>query len=425
MVANPAPSEAKPTTPRHVAIIMDGNGRWARRRALPRQAGHPAGLKPVRAAVELCAQSGVSALTLFAFSSENWRRPDDEVRGSMSLFVDALDREVEELDSNGIRVRFIGDLDALNPTLRRATEAAEQKTRGNTRLDLVVAVAYGGRWDIVQAARKLAAEAAAGKLDPASINEAKLASALQDRRLPERRSIDQDRRREASQQFLALGHRLLGALLFRRAVAGLHGDGAAQGVRVLRTAAAALRPDRGADRGRGLIRARIITGALFGGVLISAILLLPTPLAAAVLGVLWILGAWEWAGLARLAGGARLVYAAACAVCMLGLYLFADSRALYALLIIALAGLLLSFVAVLTYPRKFGTGTVGGAGFVALVPSWLMLVRLHGEPWLGPVLALTALAIVWAADIGAYTFGRAFGRIKLAPAVSRARLGRA
>jgi undecaprenyl diphosphate synthase len=179
MVANPAQSEAQPTTPRHVAIIMDGNGRWARRRALPRPAGHREGLKPVRATVETCAQSGVSALTLFAFSSENWRRPDDEVRGLMSLFVDALEREVAELHSNGIRVRFIGDLDSLNPTLRRATESAEKRTRDNTRLDLDVAVAYGGRWDIVQATRKLAADAAAGRLDPAAIDEAKLASALQ------------------------------------------------------------------------------------------------------------------------------------------------------------------------------------------------------------------------------------------------------
>src|SRR5262245_44147595 len=146
MVANPAPREAQPSTPRHVAIIMDGNGRWARRRALPRQAGHHAGLKPVRTTVEICAQSGVSALTLFAFSSENWRRPVDEVRGLMSLFVDALEREVEELDANGIRVRFIGDVDSLNPALRNATEAAQERTRANTRLDLVVAVAYGGRW---------------------------------------------------------------------------------------------------------------------------------------------------------------------------------------------------------------------------------------------------------------------------------------
>jgi undecaprenyl diphosphate synthase len=179
MIANPARSKTQLVAPRHVAVIMDGNGRWARRRALPRQAGHQAGIKPVRATVELCAEAGVQTLTLFAFSSENWRRPVDEVRGLMSLFVDALEREVDELDANGIRVKFIGDLDALNPLLRRATDAAVQRTSGNSRMDLVVAVAYGGRWDIVQAARRLAAEAAAGRLDPSAIDEAKLESALQ------------------------------------------------------------------------------------------------------------------------------------------------------------------------------------------------------------------------------------------------------
>jgi phosphatidate cytidylyltransferase len=167
-----------------------------------------------------------------------------------------------------------------------------------------------------------------------------------------------------------------------------------------------------------LIRARIITGALLGGVLIAVILFVATPLAAAVLGALWILGAWEWAGLARLNGGARLAYTAGCAACMLGFYLFADARTLQALLLVALAGWLLAFVAVLTYPRKFDMGTVGAAGFVALVPSWLLLVRLQGELPIGRDLAMTVLAIVWAADIGAYTFGRAFGRLKLAPAVS-------
>ena len=129
MVANPARPKAQLVAPRHVAVIMDGNGRWARRRALPRQAGHQAGIKPVRATVELCAEAGVETLTLFAFSSENWRRPVDEVRGLMSLFVDALEREVDELDANGIRMKFIGDLDALNPTLRRATDAAVERTK--------------------------------------------------------------------------------------------------------------------------------------------------------------------------------------------------------------------------------------------------------------------------------------------------------
>jgi undecaprenyl diphosphate synthase len=181
----PHPAHRKDVLPRHVAVIMDGNGRWARRRALPRPAGHHAGVKPVRATVELCAESGVQTLTLFAFSSENWRRPVDEVRGLMGLFLDALEREVAELDQNGIRVRFIGNLDALSVDLRRAVEAAQERTRRNRRLELVVAVAYGGRWDITQATRKLAAEAAAGRLDPSAIDETMLARELQTAGCPE------------------------------------------------------------------------------------------------------------------------------------------------------------------------------------------------------------------------------------------------
>jgi undecaprenyl diphosphate synthase len=185
MVAHPAHRKARPVAPRHVAVIMDGNGRWARRRALPRQAGHHAGIKPVRATVEHCAESGVRTLTLFAFSSENWRRPIDEVRGLMGLFVETIEREVAELDANGIRVRFIGDRDALSPALRAATDAAAARTSANQRLELVVAVGYGGRWDIAQAARKLATEAAAGRLDPAAIDEAALARELQTAGCPE------------------------------------------------------------------------------------------------------------------------------------------------------------------------------------------------------------------------------------------------
>ena len=110
--------------PRHVAVIMDGNGRWARNRALPRQAGHKAGIKPVRMLVERCAERGVEVLTLFAFSSENWRRPQDEVGVLMQLFVEALQREVRELVDNGVRLRFIGSHDALAPRLREAMRAA-------------------------------------------------------------------------------------------------------------------------------------------------------------------------------------------------------------------------------------------------------------------------------------------------------------
>jgi phosphatidate cytidylyltransferase len=167
-----------------------------------------------------------------------------------------------------------------------------------------------------------------------------------------------------------------------------------------------------------LIRARVITGALLGGVLTAVVLFSPTPFAAAVLGALWIVGAWEWAGLARLTGGTRVAYAALCAVCMLALFLAADSRAAQLLLGVALLGWVLAFAAVLRYPRHFAMSTVGAAGFVALVPSWLLLARLHGNGPLGHELAMTVLVIVWAADVGAYTFGRAFGRIKLAPTVS-------
>jgi len=178
MVAWPARPDAEQAVPRHVAVIMDGNGRWARRRALPRQAGHQAGIKPVRAAVEYCAKRGVEVLTLFAFSSENWRRPADEVSGLMTLLVDAIEREVEELDANGIRLRFIGDLSRLGARLRDAMLAAEARTRSNSKMTLVVAVAYGGRWDLAQAARRLALEVAEGRLDPNDVDETRLAAAL-------------------------------------------------------------------------------------------------------------------------------------------------------------------------------------------------------------------------------------------------------
>ena len=167
-----------PGTPRHVAVIMDGNGRWAARRALPRHLGHRAGVKAVRAAVEGCARRGVEALTLFAFSSENWGRPQEEISRLMELFVEAMEREVDELERNGIRLRFVGDLSRLKPHLREGIAAAEARTAGNRRMTLFVALSFGGRWDIVEAARRLATEAAAGRLDPASIDESTFGAAL-------------------------------------------------------------------------------------------------------------------------------------------------------------------------------------------------------------------------------------------------------
>jgi len=165
--------------PAHVAIIMDGNGRWAKRRGKARHAGHRAGVKAVRATVEAAAERGVRFLTLFAFSSENWRRPEEEVSSLMALFVEALRREVDELHRNNVRIRFVGALDQLNQGLRRKIAAAEDRTAGNTGLSLNVAVAYGGRWDIACAARALAARAAAGTLQSGDVTEETLAAELQ------------------------------------------------------------------------------------------------------------------------------------------------------------------------------------------------------------------------------------------------------
>jgi len=164
--------------PQHVAVIMDGNGRWARGRGMPRQAGHRAGVKSARQIVEACGRRGVRVLSLFAFSSENWKRPQQEVGMLMKLMVEALDREVDELDRQGVQLRFIGDRALLTPVVRERMSRAEGRTRDNQGLILVVALSYGGRWDITAAARRIAAEAAAGSLDPESVNEAVIAERL-------------------------------------------------------------------------------------------------------------------------------------------------------------------------------------------------------------------------------------------------------
>ncbi|UGB37428.1 polyprenyl diphosphate synthase [Frateuria soli] len=160
------------TIPRHIAIVMDGNGRWAKARLRPRSFGHNAGRKAVREVVEGCLRQGVEALTLFAFSSENWRRPDEEVGALMELFLRALDKEVDELHEQGVRLRFIGDLTAFNAPLRKRMELAMARTADNLKLALNVAVNYGGRWDIVHAARQAAIAVAQGELRVEDIDEA-------------------------------------------------------------------------------------------------------------------------------------------------------------------------------------------------------------------------------------------------------------
>jgi undecaprenyl diphosphate synthase len=152
--------------PRHVAIIMDGNGRWAKRRLMPRVAGHRKGVEALRGVIRACAERGISHLTVFAFSSENWRRPQEEVTLLMELFMRALENEVAKLHENGIRFRVIGDLSGFSERIQTLIHDAQSLTRNNTRLTFTVAANYGGRWDVVHAVRKLlAAGATAEQID--------------------------------------------------------------------------------------------------------------------------------------------------------------------------------------------------------------------------------------------------------------------
>jgi undecaprenyl diphosphate synthase len=165
--------------PEHLAIIMDGNGRWAARRGKPRTYGHQAGTEVARRIVRAVAERGIPILTVYAFSSENWQRPRHEVRRLMSLFRRALDREVDRLDENGVKLNFIGHREAFSRSLRQGMARAEARTRNNTRLTLNIAASYGGRGDIVEAARRLAERSARGELDPARIDERVVDEAMQ------------------------------------------------------------------------------------------------------------------------------------------------------------------------------------------------------------------------------------------------------
>ncbi len=171
--------------PRHVAIIMDGNGRWARRRGMPRIAGHRAGVESVRRVVSACGDHGVEVLTLFAFSSENWKRPQQEVGLLMELFLTVLKKEVKKLHRNNVRLKVVGAREAFSEKLQERIRIAENLTRDNDGLTLVIAANYGGRWDVTQAARQLAEQVARGELKPEQIDERRLGEHLAVADLPE------------------------------------------------------------------------------------------------------------------------------------------------------------------------------------------------------------------------------------------------
>lgn len=156
--------------PGHIAIIMDGNGRWAKDRGLPRVAGHKAGAESVRKVVEACAEKDIKHLTLFTFSSENWRRPKNEVTLLLELFVSALDNEVKKLHKKNVKFQAVGDISAFDKKIRESIRRAEELTKNNTKLTLTTAVNYGGQWDITEACRRIASAVKSGNLEPEEIN---------------------------------------------------------------------------------------------------------------------------------------------------------------------------------------------------------------------------------------------------------------
>lgn len=168
------PDAALGQLPKHVAIIMDGNNRWAKHRLIAGVSGHKAGVDAVRAVVETSAREGIEVLTLFAFSSENWRRPEAEVGALMKLFIMALEREVKRLHKHQIRLKVIGDISAFSTRIQTLIQAAHELTANNTKMTLVIAANYGGQWDIAQASKKMAQAVLAGELDLDAINEATL-----------------------------------------------------------------------------------------------------------------------------------------------------------------------------------------------------------------------------------------------------------
>lgn len=178
-------SEDSPPIPRHVAIIMDGNGRWAKARHLPRTAGHHQGVKVARNVVELCARQGVEVLTLFAFSSENWKRPQGEVSTLMELFISALRREAKDLVKNNVRLQVIGERSGFPEKLQDEMNTAEELTADSTGMRLLIAANYGGRWDLVQAVQQLGERIQNGELAVEDITEEMIGSNLSTAKLPE------------------------------------------------------------------------------------------------------------------------------------------------------------------------------------------------------------------------------------------------
>jgi len=175
----------KNSIPHHVAIVMDGNGRWAKKRFLPRTAGHREGVKAVKSTIEACAKSGVKILTLFAFSSENWKRPKTEVISLMDLFVSSLEKEVKSLVESGVKLKFIGDRKQFSQKLKKKIQESALATSVNSDFQLNIAANYGGRWDVVQACQKLCKQVSEGDLSLEDISEERFSNNLSTAQIPD------------------------------------------------------------------------------------------------------------------------------------------------------------------------------------------------------------------------------------------------
>lgn len=171
--------------PRHVAVVMDGNGRWARRRGMPRIAGHRRGVEVVREMVRACGNRGISYLTLFAFSSENWRRPRTEVEFLVELLISTLENEIRKLHESGVNLRIIGDLERFGSRVKLLVKNAQQLTSDNNKLNLTIAINYGGRWDVAQAARQIGRDLVEGRLSADDVDESAFAARLSTAGMPD------------------------------------------------------------------------------------------------------------------------------------------------------------------------------------------------------------------------------------------------
>ncbi len=413
--------------PRHIAIIMDGNGRWAKQRMLPRVAGHRKGVEAVRATVRGCIEQGVEYLTLFAFSSENWRRPADEVSILMQLFLRALEQEVAKLDDNDIRFKVIGDISRFEPRIRELIAAGEAVTEGNSRLTLTVAANYGGRWDVAQAVQKLlATEPGALRGFAPEALEPYLSMAY----APEPDLFIRTGGEQRISNFLlwqlAYTEFFFTDLLWPDFDAGA----LSRGDRFVSAARASVWTDQRAtascSRLSRVLKTRIITALVLIPLTLAALFGLPPRAWGAVTLAVVVVAAAEWAELAALEKRGWLFFVGAtlftgCVLLLDPAAGFTSERGWPGPMVSWICGaatvfwLLVAPAWLVSGRRVTSRPVLAIVGWLVLIATWVAVVALQTR---SPGVLLAMMAIVWIADTAAYFTGRRFGRRKLAPSIS-------